>query len=99
MYNRDGPVCSIDRAQEGKSDGMVSTKCDNSRKRPFILCWTFLLGVGCWRAGQDGVVTFFDLMKCPSIVVSDKISFKIYPEARFLGVLTMLLGYLHNLEQ
>jgi hypothetical protein len=66
----DRTVSTVDGAEEGEGDGVVSTEGDNSGKCLSVLCWPLLLGVGCWRARQDGVVPLFNLVESPGVVVS-----------------------------
>jgi hypothetical protein len=49
----DGAVCAVDGTQEWQGDGVVASKCDDSRKCLSVLCWTLLLGIRCRGAGQD----------------------------------------------
>lgn len=49
---------------------MVSTKGDDSWKCLSVQCWPLLLCIGGWGASEDGVVSFFDLVKSPCVVVS-----------------------------
>ena len=60
--DRDWPVGTVDRTEERKSNCVISTKSDDSGKCLSILCRPFLLGIGRRRAGQNSIVTFFNLM-------------------------------------
>jgi len=70
MDNRDRTVSTVDGPEQGESNGVVSTEGDDSRECLSILSGTLLLCVGSRNAGEDGVVSLFDLMEGPGVVVS-----------------------------
>jgi hypothetical protein len=49
----DGSVSTVDRAEEGKGDGVVTTKGDDSREGLSVFGGAFLLRVGSRGAGED----------------------------------------------
>lgn len=69
MDDGDGPVGTVNRAQEGKCNGVVATEGDDSWERLAVLGWAFLLCVGSWRTSEDRVVAFLDLGECPGVIV------------------------------
>jgi hypothetical protein len=70
VYHRDWAVSAVDRSEKRQSDCVITSEGDNPGKSLSILRWTFFFGVGRWSAGQDRVVSLFDLVKSPSVVVS-----------------------------
>ena len=49
---------------------MVSTKGDDSRQGLSVQCRAFPLRIGGRRSSKDCVMAFFNLMQCPSVIVS-----------------------------
>ena len=68
--NRDGAVGAVDGAQEGEGYGVIAAEGDDSGKCLAVLRGTFLFGVCGRGAGEDAVVTFFDLVEGPGVIVS-----------------------------
>ena len=66
----DGTISTVDGAEEGESDGVVTSEGDDSWEGFAVLGWSFLLRVGGRFAGEDCVVAFFDLVKGPGVIVS-----------------------------
>lgn len=69
MDDRHRPVGPVDRPQQGKRDGVVSTKRNDPRQGLALLCRAQLVSIRGWVAREDGMVAFFDLMKSPRIVI------------------------------
>lgn len=65
----DRAVFLVHRAEERKSDGVVTTKGDDARKCLALLGGTKSLGVGVGSAGKDGVVAFLNLLEGVGVVV------------------------------
>lgn len=53
---------------------MVATEGDESWQSLSVLCWSLFLCICCGLAGEESIVTFFDLVQGPGIVVSADIS-------------------------
>lgn len=49
---------------------MVAAESDDSRECFAVLCWSFLVGVCSRGAGEDCIMSFFDLMECPGVIIS-----------------------------
>lgn len=60
-----GTISTVDGAEEGKSNGVVSAKGDDSREGLPVFRGPELLGIGCGGAGEDRAVTFFYLVESP----------------------------------
>jgi len=67
-------VSTVDRSQKRQSDCVITAESDNSWKGLPVQGWTFLFRV-CGRCtGQDRVVSLFDLVKSPGVVISAAVS-------------------------
>jgi hypothetical protein len=67
--DRDWTVSAVDRSEEGQSDCVITSECDDPGKSLPVLGWSFLFGVGRWRASQDGVMPLFNLVESPGVVI------------------------------
>ncbi len=70
VNDTDWSIVAVDGAQKGKSDGVVTSKSDQTREGGSLLGWAGLvcMGVGC--AAQEEVVALFDLLECESVVIA-----------------------------
>lgn len=59
----------VDRTQQWKCNGMVTSKCDKSRQGRALLGRARLVCMSVWWAAQKKVVAFFDLLKSIRVVV------------------------------
>ena len=66
----DGTVSAVDGSEERQCDSVVTTEGDYSGQGLAVLCWAFLLRVRGWGASENAVVTLFDLVERPGVVVS-----------------------------
>lgn len=66
----DGPIGSIDTPQKWKSDGMITTKGDDSRQRPTLFRRAFSVRMSRWSAIENTVVALFDLLNRVGIVIA-----------------------------
>lgn len=66
----DWAVGAVDGAEEGEGDGVVAAEGDYAGEGLAVLCWSFLFCICGWGAGEDAVVSFFDLVESPGVVVS-----------------------------
>lgn len=69
MDHRDWTVGAVDRPEKRQSDCVITSEGNDSGQGLSILCWTFLFRIRRWSAAQDGVVSFFNLVKSPGIVI------------------------------
>lgn len=69
MDDRHRPVGPVDRPQQGKGDGVVSTERNDPRQGLALLCRAQLVSIRGWVAREDGMVALFDLMKSPRVVI------------------------------
>jgi len=67
----DGAVFAVDGAEEGESDGVVTSKGDHTRECFAMLRRTGLVGVGVGSAAQEEVVALLDLLERVRIVVPE----------------------------
>lgn len=65
-----GTVFAVDGAQQGESDGVVTSQGDHTGKCFAVLRGTGLVGVGVGCPAQKEVVALLDLLKGIGIVVS-----------------------------
>jgi hypothetical protein len=65
------PIRLVNAAQQGQSNSVVTSKCDDPRQHPARLRDTLLVCSGERLAHEEGVVTVFNLLDCPGIVVTD----------------------------
>jgi hypothetical protein len=68
----DGTVVPVDTPQDGEDNGMVTSESDNPGKGPSLQSRTLLLSVGVGLSRQDSIMTLFDLVNGPGIVVAIK---------------------------
>jgi hypothetical protein len=62
-------VVTVDGAEEGKGDGVVTSKSDQTRQCLALLRRTRLVGMGVRCAAQKEVVAFFDLLERIRVVI------------------------------
>ena len=65
-----GAVGSVDRPEERKGDSVVAAEGDHAGEGLALERGAFLAGVGLGGPRKDGIVTFFDLVERPCVVVS-----------------------------
>jgi len=70
--HRDWTVSTVDRSKERQRDRVITSEGDYSWESLSIFSWAFLFGIGRWSTGQNGVVSLFDLVKSPGVVVPAK---------------------------
>lgn len=75
--HRDGPICAVDRSQQGEGDGVVTAQCDDTGKRLALLRGAELVRIGGGGTREDTVVAFLNLVESPSVVVPEKSSLMI----------------------
>ncbi len=69
MNHADGPIASIDTAQQRQGDGVVSTKGNHSRQRLAMFARSSLFRRRLRLAGQDRVVALLDLANGILIII------------------------------
>ena len=70
VNDRDGTVGTVDGPQQGKGDGVVTTKRDDTGQRLALDCRAPLVRICRGRAREDLKVAVLNLLKSPSVVVS-----------------------------
>jgi hypothetical protein len=76
VNDADGTIVPIDTSQDRKDDRMITSEGDDSRKSLPLQTWTFLACIGVWFSGQDSIMTLFDLLDGPGVVVAINIKLK-----------------------
>lgn len=66
----DGAIGLVHAAQQRQSDGVVTTHGNDTRKGLSLLRWAKLLAIVCGLAHEDGVVTLFNLLDSPLVVIA-----------------------------
>lgn len=69
MDDGDGTVGAVHAPEQGKRDGMVTSEGDYTRESLAVLGNAWLFCGGLWVSHQDTVVTLFDLVESPGVVV------------------------------
>ena len=69
VNHADGTVVTVDGAEERKSNGVVTSKSDQTRECFSLLGWAGLVSMGVRCAAQEEVVAFLDLLERVRIVV------------------------------
>ena len=64
------PIGLVDTPQQGQCDGVITTKGNNTRKGLASTRKTGFISIKVRLAHQDAVVSLFDLLDCPGVVVS-----------------------------
>ena len=70
MNDADGSVLAVDAAKERESDCVIAAEGDHAREGFAVFRGAFEVCVGCWTAGENAVVAFFDLFDGVCVVVS-----------------------------
>lgn len=70
VYNADRTVVAVNGTKQWKSDGVVTSKGDQSGQCSALLGWTGLVGVSMGCPAQKKAVALLDLLKRISVVVS-----------------------------
>lgn len=70
MDHSHGPVSLVDTAQQRQCDGMITPQSDNPRQSLSGPGQSFRIRIGERLAHQQAVMSFFNLLDGPSIVVS-----------------------------
>lgn len=70
----DWAVCFVDAAQQGEGDGVVAAQSDDSRECLAGFANAGLFGRRVWRACQERVVTFLDLLQGVVVIVTVQLS-------------------------
>jgi hypothetical protein len=68
--DRDRTVSTVDGPEQRESDSVISTEGDDSGECLSVLSRSLLLRVSSGSTGENGVVSLFDLVEGPSVVVS-----------------------------
>jgi hypothetical protein len=66
----DWAVGFVDTAEQGQGDGVVPAECDDARECLAGFADTWLVGGGEGCAGEEGVVSVFDLLQRVVVVVA-----------------------------
>src|ERR1700760_1624999 len=69
MDDANWTVLPVDAAQEWEGNCMISTKRDHAWKCPAFLRGAWLFRIGGWRAGENDVMAFLNLLYGECIVV------------------------------
>lgn len=69
MDDADGAVFTVDAAEQGQRDGVVTAEGNDTGKSLAPLGETLHVGIGGRLARQDAVVALLDLLDRPGIVV------------------------------
>ena len=86
MDHRDWTVGAVNRPEKRQSDCVITSEGNDSGQSLSILCWTFLFRIRRWSAAQDGVVSFFNLVKSPGIVIPARQSVSAQLPTRIVGL-------------
>ena len=70
----DWTVGSIQAAQDGEGDCVITAQGDDPGQRAAVLGEALLVGIAEGRLGEHDIVTFFDLANCPFVVIAGKVS-------------------------
>lgn len=70
VNHRDGAVGTVDGAEKGEGDGVVTTKSDETRERPALHGGASLVAIRGRAARQEVEVSLLDLMKGPGVVIA-----------------------------
>lgn len=74
VNDRHRPICLVDTAQQGKRDGVVASQGDDPWQHLAGLRETLLVCVCVRLAHEEGVVSIFDLLERPGVVVTNRSS-------------------------
>jgi hypothetical protein len=70
VNHRDRTVSAVDRPQKRQCNSMVSAEGDDARQGFSLDRGSPFVSVCCGSAGENLIVAFLDLRKCPCVVVS-----------------------------
>lgn len=65
-----GTVGTVDGAQQGEGDGVVTAEGDDTGQRPRVLGRALLRRIRGRLAGEDVEVALLDLVKSPGVVIA-----------------------------
>lgn len=71
VNDSDWAVGLVHTAQQGQSNGVVATHGNDTREGLAMLRLASNVGIGSGFTHENAVVTFFDLLNSPLVVVSD----------------------------